>query len=166
MVRRIALAALAALGIRIPAAQAQAPEQQQGMKLRLPYAPVPENAAALANKAVEAALGVDGIVLDYTPESLRKVDEIVLGFHRDKLTMANVGETVFVMGCYIGEVFVRIDGAQWIMPGEAERRVGFEMMGIRTRSGKFLNPLGKVMKLLENGEEDSVMYFYTALHAG
>lgn len=126
---------------------------------------MPENAAALSGKAVDAVRNVDGISLDYTPESLAKVDEVILRFRKDGQTMAEVGSTIFALGCYVGEVFVRNDGARWVMPDAEAQRVGFTMMGLRTSDGKFLNPIGKAMKLLKNGQEDSVMYFYSAFHS-
>ncbi len=43
------------------------------------------------------------------------------------------------------------------------RKVGLRLMGVRLVSRAFLNPIAKTVKLLRNGEEDSVMYFYQAL---
>ncbi|MGJ7498610.1 hypothetical protein ACSFA8_26635 [Variovorax sp. RT4R15] len=104
-------------------------------------------------------------MLDYSPESLRSVDKAVLGFHDEKLTMNDMGETVFVFGCYVGEVIVRNRGAKWVMPDEKLQKVGFTMMGVQLKDGTFLNPIGKTIKLLEDGTENSVFFFYTALAA-
>ena len=51
------------------------------------------------------------------------------------------------------------------MPDEKGRKLGFGMMGVRLKDGTFLNPIGKALKLLQNGNEDSVEYFYHALAA-
>jgi hypothetical protein len=74
--------------------------------------------------------------------------------------MNEVGETVFLFGCYVGEVLVRQQGAKWVMPDEKAAKIGFSMMGVQMPWGGFWNPIGKAIKLLENGNEDSVAYFY------
>lgn len=137
----------------------------QERPLRLPFAPTPQNAAALADRAVKTIRDVEGIALDYSPSSLKHIDRIVLGFHAEGLRFNEVGETAFVFGCYVGEVIVRNLGARWEMPDEEGRKLGFGMMGVRLRDGTFLNPIGKALKLLQNGSEDSVEYFYHALAA-
>ena len=154
MPRRLFLALAAMLGI------GQRNAHGQGQLLRLPFPPVPENAAALAQKAVDAVRNVDGISLDYSPESLKQVDRVILRFHEEGKSSDEVGPTVFTLGCYVGEVFVRHLGASWTMPDETARRVGFSVMGIQIKKGQFLNPIGKAFKLLKNGSEDSVYYFY------
>lgn len=103
------------------------------------------------------------VELDYSPRSLQHIDRVVLSFHERRLTMNDIGETVFVFGCYVGEVVVRNKGAKWVVPDERLQKLGFTMMGVELKDGKFLNPIGKTIKLLENGQEDSVVYFYTAL---
>lgn len=139
------------------------PAEAQQRSLRLPFAPTPENAAALAGRAVQTVRDIDGVGLDFTPESLKHIDQIVLGFHSRGLKFNDMGETVFVFGCYVGEVIVRNLDARWEMPDEQGRKLGFAMMGVRLRDGAFLNPIGKAFKLLKNGSEDSVLYFYQAL---
>jgi hypothetical protein len=122
--------------------------------------PTPENARVLALRAVETVHEVDGALLDYSPESLKDIDRIVLGFRSRNLTFSDVGETLFLFDCYVGEVLVKPLGAKWVMPDEKLAKLGFKMIGVQTPQGAFLNPIGEVIKLLENGSEDSVAYFY------
>jgi hypothetical protein len=136
---------------------------QEAHALRLPLAPTPTNAAALAERAVSSARDVDGLTLDYSPSSLKEVEKVILGFRQSGLTMNEVGETVFVFGCYVGEVIVRNQGASWTAPDEKLQKMGFDLMGVRLKDGTFLNPIGKAMKLLRNGSEDSLVYFYASL---
>jgi hypothetical protein len=150
--RRLILVFLAALGLGASA--------QHRRALRLPLAPEPGNAPALAQRIVEVALSVDGVKLDYSPQSLQKVDEIVLRFRKDGQTFEHVGETVFLLGCYVGEVLIRNVGGSWQLPDDHARKIGFEMMGVRTTKGGFWNPIGKTIRLLEKGEEESVQYFF------
>lgn len=146
-------------GVEAPVAASQGAERT----LRLPFAPVPSNAAALAATAVDAIRGVDGIALDYSPDSLAHIDRIVLGFRAEGLGFDQIGETLFTFGCYVGEVIVRSLGARWDLPNADEQRAGLSLMGVRLVSGAFLNPIGKAVKLLRNGHEDSVAYFFQAL---
>lgn len=136
---------------------------QEVQSFRLPLAATPTNAAALAERAVSAARDVDGLTLDYSPSSLKEIDKVILGFRQSGLTMNEVGETVFVFGCYVGEVIVRSRGASWTAPDEKLQRMGFDLMGVRLKDGTFLDPIGKAMKLLRNGSEDSLVYFYASL---
>ena len=41
----------------------------------------------------------------------------------------------------------------------------FKVMGVTLSDGSFMNPIGKTFKLLNNGSEDSVLYFYQAIEA-
>jgi len=134
------------------------------MNLCLQFAPTPENAAAHAQLAVDAARNVDRVELDYSPQSLADVDRILGKFHADKLRADQIGETVFSFGCYVGEVLVRHLGGSWTMPVQGFlSRLGLggsNMMVVRMPNGIVWNPIGKAFKLLENGKEDSVSYLY------
>ena len=125
--------------------------------------PTPEDASEIAAYAVKLVREIEGISLDYSPDSLSHIDATVLSFRKSGKTSRDVGGTLVVFGCYVGEVIVRNLGAKWEMPGEQERKMGFDIVGIRTPSGAFWNPIGKVFKLLANGEEDSVEYLYTVV---
>ena len=134
------------------------------MNLRLQFAPTPENAAAHAQLAVDAARNVDRVELDYSPQSLAEVDRIIGKFHAQKMRADQIGETVFSFGCYVGEVLVRNLGGTWKNPERSFlSRLGLgdsNMMVVGMPNGIVWNPIGKTFKLLENGKEDSVSYFY------
>jgi|SRR5262245_31307628 len=134
------------------------------MRLRLQFPPTPEHAAQLAELAVAAARNVDGVVLDYSPESLPAVDRILESFHREGLKENQIGETVFSFGCYVGEVLVRHNGGVWKLPKDSGfsriLRRGENMMVVDLPTGTVCNPIGKAFKLLENGKVESVAYFY------
>ncbi|SUA02982.1 Uncharacterised protein [Mycolicibacterium fortuitum] len=142
-----------------------APEQEgptgpawTGRSLRLPAPPTAEHAAELAQRAVDAAFNVDGIELDYSPSSLERVDVILEGF-REPGSDA-VAETVFVFGCYIGEVLVRNAGYEWVdTPTELARNLG-PLTVRRTATTTHASPIWKAFKRVDNGDTDSVTYFY------
>ncbi|MGF6882627.1 hypothetical protein ABIA39_001569 [Nocardia sp. GAS34] len=101
------------------------------MRLRLKYAPEPANAARFAADIAAAAANVSGVELDYTPDSLGHVDEIIEGFRSDRLSSDQVAETLF----------------------------GFPMV-MELPTGMVCNPIGKAFKRLDHGPEESVPYFY------
>lgn len=86
------------------------------MRLRLQHPLTPDYASRHAQIAVDAARDVEGVELDYSPESLIKVDRIVAGFHDAGVRSSQVGATVFSFGCYVGEVLVRHQGGRWVLP--------------------------------------------------
>jgi hypothetical protein len=122
-----------------------------------------EQAQKMAGAAVLIAAQVHGKELNYSPESLALVDEIVLKLREEGHTLSTINNTVVFLGCYVGEVFIRNLGFNWAFPGVEERAVGFEYLGIRNSQGLFSNPIGKVSKRLQNGAEDSVAHLYQAV---
>ncbi|GAA1076646.1 hypothetical protein [Tsukamurella strandjordii] len=133
----------------------------EGRALRLPAAPVAANAAELAVVAVDAARSVAGLELDYTPGSLRAVDEVLDGF-REPGSDA-MAETIFVFGCYVGEVLVRHAGYRWIdTPNDGVQFVGPLSV---VSGGQYASPINKAFKRVDEGEVDSVAYFYEVFSA-
>jgi len=132
------------------------------MNLRLKYDATPENAAALADEIVRTAKNVDGVTLDYTERSVAKIDRIIEAFRRENVQLASIAETLFCAGCYIGEVFVRNGRGFWRKTEDTGMK-GFASapMVIQTGPESACNPIDKVFKRMENGEEDSLAYFYS-----
>lgn len=137
------------------------------MQLRLKYAPLPENAPKFAADIVQSAAEVSGAELDYSVASLETVDAILEGLRQDGCTSQQLAETLFSFGCYVGEVFVRHAGGQWRRGAEtplAELGSFPLLIALGNDSAlgpdKVCNPIGKVFKRLDNGEQDSLAYFY------
>jgi hypothetical protein len=128
----------------------------QSLKLNL----TPAKASAFADIAVLVIKQTTGKRLDYSPASLKLVDEYVLGHKKNGATTASMNKTLIALGCYVGEVMVRNLGFKWDNPTDKELALGFDATGIRGKNGGFSNPIGKVFKLMQNGEEDSVAIFY------
>jgi hypothetical protein len=70
-------------------------------------------------------------------------------------------ETLFMFGCYFGEVIRKNLGGHWFAPTEPAG--GFAVLAIALPNGLHVNPIGKVFKLLENGPEDSTAWLYKVL---
>ena len=127
-------------------------------KLQLDF--MPDKAKQLANDAVKVVAQVSGQHLDYSPESLKIIDQVVLKFRKDGKTTGEINKTLVAFGCYVGEVMVRNLGYKWENPDEKEMALGFDITGIRTTDGGLVNPVGKIFKLMKNGEEDNTVTFY------
>src|SRR5262249_27680954 len=123
-----------------------------------------ENAAKLANLAVQAAKNIDGITLDYSPASLTFVDQILGKFHAEGLSETQIGATVFSIGCYVGEILIRNCSGKWIWPSKkTAKTLGINeksIMLVELANGSTWNPIGKAFKFLANGAGDSTEFFY------
>lgn len=129
-----------------------------GRGLRLPAPPTAEHAAQLAQRAVDAERNISGVELDYSPASLVRVDEVLDSF-REPGSDA-VAETIFVFGCYVGEVFVRHADYEWVDNSPETARYTFPLTVYRAAAKTHANPIGKAFKRVDNGAVDSVAYFY------
>lgn len=122
--------------------------------LKLAHTPLPENLHLLAEVAVEEARRDEGVELDYTLESLRQVDKILIGYHDRGVVLGSILETVFCLGCYVGEVMRRSGGGAWELSSRPELLGTFPVL--RDASGSITTPIVKAFKCVQNGEEDSV----------
>lgn len=130
------------------------------MDLRLEYPPLPENMARFADDIVAAATRVSGAHLDRSVASLASVDEILGQMRADGVTSDRIGETLFGVGAYVGEVFVHHAAGRWVL----DPRFG-SMPVIALPGGRLCNPIAKVMKRVDHGEVDSVPYFFQVFTA-
>ena len=129
--------------------------------------PSPTNARQLAELAVTTTRNVANIQLDYSPASLKQVDELICGFRAQGHTAATMQETIFLFGCYLGEVVVRNHGGQWKLAADTGLRqvAPPDMLVLETPNQATWNPIGKAFKLLANGMEDSLAFFYGVVTA-
>lgn len=129
-----------------------------------PSAWTPAAARRMAEIAVTMVKERAGVTLDYTPQSLRTIDQIVLKAREQGNTVESMQRTLLVLGCYVGEVMVRhLGNASWEVPSGAERAaLGDLPIGVRSANG-LTNPIGKVYKLMKNGPEDSTYALYVLI---
>ena len=133
------------------------------MHIDLPYPPTPEYAAMFAALARESAWQVSRVDLDDTSKTLAKVDDILERMRDHGIAPEHVGGTLFMFGCYVGEVFVREYGATWVETAKTPMRdVAGHPIIVQLNDDAFCNPIGKVWKRLANGEEDSLVFFFKA----
>jgi len=114
---------------------------------------------------------LDASRLDFTVESLGFVDDYLEQMRARQLDDESYGKLVLRCGAYVGEVILRTakdaayhwldyKGALKIDKNMAEFGESLATAAVLWDSATGLTfPLGKVMKFLENGREDSVQFF-------
>ena len=127
----------------------------------LKYDIIPENAPLFAADIAAIVEEHEDVTLDYSEKSLETIDRIIGGFHDEGVNVEDIAATMFGFGCYVGEVFVRNSGAQWraATEHEIENMYGVPLILELGENGT-VNPIGKVIKRVENGDEDNLSYFY------
>jgi hypothetical protein len=127
---------------------------------------------AYALDAVDHAKQVMGVDLDFTLESIEKVESILDAMFRAKPksllaklvkrapSLKDIDLFAKAYGGYIGEVLRRQGGGEWyldedIVPGQT-------VIGLRKGSVRIW-PAAKVGKRLTNGPEDNVWHYYQVI---
>jgi hypothetical protein len=123
--------------------------------------PTPENAKEYADLIVKIAKKNSNVDLDYSPSSLIDVDEIIEGFRQDGQSSDQIYQSLFSFGCYVGEVFIRNAGGTWRESEKTQMKgAAGSPLVVELTNGSIVNPVGKVIKRMDNGEVDSIPYFY------
>ncbi|MFF4838274.1 hypothetical protein [Streptomyces sp. NPDC001315] len=81
----------------------------------------PGNAPRHAAAIVATAADISGAALDYSPESIVLVEDIVDGFRAEGVTDEDMAESLVAFGCYVGEILTRHAGGAWrrALPAQA-----------------------------------------------
>ena len=117
------------------------------MKLELRYPATADNAFDHAQLAVEVAWEEFGFNLDYSPGSLESVDAQVESLREEGLTGEGAAETLFVVGCYVGEVMARSLDGKWSATARTPLAgISPWPMVVVLRDGSAWDPIGKAYK--------------------
>lgn len=135
--------------------------------LNFQFSPIPENGLTFAEQFRSAVKAIDNIDLNFSIETLKFTDNFLQRFRDEGLTVNDFAETIFVAGCYIGQVMVHNNGGVWIKQEEANLPSGMTMMPIvmKLPNGTITDPIAKSFKRFYNGEEDSIPFYYHVLTA-
>lgn len=125
---------------------------------------------AYAQEAVRVAEADHGMALDYTPDSISRLETVLAA--RGPVPESEQEEATRLWGAYYGEVFRRKYPADWIMavyPGQlnsgradAETEVAMPVLDIR---GSHVYPLLKVFRRLTIGPTEDLTGFYAKVAA-
>jgi hypothetical protein len=138
----------------------------EGVSVKECFSETPENAAKFAESFVTTAKTLRGDDLDFSPRSISKLESLIDAMRGDGVPTQLLPDTFFAMGCYLGEVFVRNGYGRWVqtspVPNESIPPYGIVL---KLEGTEVCDPVGKVLKRFENGEGDSLMFFYEAMAA-
>ncbi len=116
----------------------------------------------LASEAVKDAASGNGVKLDYSPESIKTVDQILGKLHDQFVanpSSVSVRGLSAAYGAYIGEVIRRTEpNVHWLRDDELGEKI-YPLVWAAGHS----YPMGWCQKRIENGEEDNVWVKYTIL---
>jgi hypothetical protein len=132
--------------------------------LNFQFAPTPENGLNFAEQFRGAVKANQSIALDFSVETLKFTDSFLQGFRDEGLTVNDFAETIFVAGCYVGQVMVYNNGGEWIKQEDANLPDSVTMMPIviKLPNGSITDPIAKSFKRFYNGDTDSISYYHHA----
>jgi len=128
------------------------------------YASTDVMMANFANEAVKWVKQDRGVTLDYTPDSIKIIEEELARIHKTSLVKAGppvIMGTAIGYGAYVGEVIRRRDGGTW---AEDHPQGGPKSYPLRlTKQEYTIFPVTWCYKRLTNGEEDNVYTKFTLI---
>jgi len=123
--------------------------------LQAASAPAADDAAAMRRVAdvfVGAAKASGEMRFDYTPESVRLLDDFIEEGWGAKPKRGTFESMIPAIGAYVGEVLVAHTGTHWIKTDRGEMAIEL---------GRLVAfPMNKVAKRFEQGREHSIAHFY------
>jgi len=130
--------------------------------MRFQFELISENGEKLADQYKGAVEKFEGVNLNYSIESLEFVNIFLQKFRDQGLTTEDFAETIFIAGCYVGQVMVINHHGQWINEKEALLPEGISMMPIviKLPNGTITDPIAKAFKRFYNGTIDNLAYYY------
>jgi hypothetical protein len=129
------------------------------MNIRLARPPTATSAPQFADDVTRWVRKRFAVELDYSVGSLQAVDELLGKMHAQNVALDKVGETLWCLGCYVGEVFVRNADAVWKddeLPPVAKDSGAIWL----ARGERWINPIGKVVKRAANAGDGDLLAFY------
>ncbi|MFG2356959.1 hypothetical protein [Streptomyces sp. NPDC048521] len=123
----------------------------------------PANAARHAAAIVAAAADISGAELDYSPESIDLVEDIVDGFRAEGVTGEDMAESLVAFGCYVGEILTRHIGGAW-RDAPAAHPTAVPIV-VELPDARECHPIDWVFSRLEFGADVSIRDLYAAAGA-
>ena len=136
-----------------------------------PTPTVADMMVAYAQDAVDHAKTAAGVTLDYSPDSIKRVEGVLETLYaamprglsrlfRRGPSREDVATMAKMYGGYIGEVVRRTAGGEWVF--DTEIAPGETVISLRKGEQRIFPPT-KVQKRLANGPEDNVWFYYQVL---
>ncbi|MEV0850154.1 hypothetical protein AB0J21_30510 [Streptomyces sp. NPDC049954] len=133
------------------------------MQLHLKHPLEPGSAPRHAADIVATAADISGAVLDYSPDSIDLVEDIVDGFRAVGVTGEELAESLVGFGCYVGEILTRHAGGVWRRASASPRTVP---LAVELPGAGECHPIDWVFGRLERGADVSIRGLYSAAGHG
>jgi hypothetical protein len=133
------------------------------MKLELRCPAAAENAPEHARVAVELFAREFERDLDFRPVSLEDVDAQLEQLREEGLTAEDLGEALFAVGCYLGEVMVLALHGRWrATKGSALDGISPWPMVVTLADDSAWDVIGKVFRRFEIGDSEYLPAFFAS----
>jgi hypothetical protein len=137
------------------------------LKLKLRFPATVDNASDHATLAVEAVREEFDFDLDYTPGSLEALDGQIEKLREEGWSAEDAAELLFVLGCYVGEVFVRNLRGVWMpTPRSPLARVSPWPMVVVLPNGSAWDTIGKTYLRFQVGDSEYLPAYLVGAAAG
>jgi hypothetical protein len=109
------------------------------------------------------ALNSSGYKADFSVESLKEIERFFNEHSQDGkpkpggLLSEQLGNRIFSLGSYVGEVIIRQYGGEWI--GDDKDPQAEMNIEVKLKGKVSLYPIQKTMKRLRNGKEDNLHHY-------
>lgn len=119
---------------------------------------------------IATALKSSGYRADFSLYSLREIDRFFDEHSHEGqavpsgLLAEQLGQRIFALGSYVGEVLIRTYGGQW--RGDDNDPEGEFTIEVVFPNGSVIWPVQRVMKRFKNGAEDGIYAYGSLLSAG
>lgn len=124
----------------------------------------PGSAAQHAAAIVATAADISGADLDYSPESIDAVEEILDGFRAEGVSREDMADSLISFGCYVGEMLTRHYGGTWRYAAAAEPEI--VPLVVELPGAREYPPIDWVFLRLERGADVSIRDLYATAGAG
>jgi len=109
-----------------------------------------------SNEFIKIAKTDFNMVFHMNPSEFEMLDKFILdNWHKNPERY--IGAIINQAGSFVGETFRKKHGGCWVK--NETIGWGFDI----GNTGLIVNPIGKVRKLIENGSEDNIAFFYRAI---
>jgi len=120
----------------------------------------------LADEAVQRARAEFGVALDFSPESVAAVEDLLAQLHdrraAGEMTDGRLNREAMTWGAYVGEVIRRLKGGQWAKDHHAAGPDSYPI----DYDGHQSFPVGWCGRRIVNGAEDNVLLKFRYLVLG
>ena len=130
------------------------------VQLQLPYELIPANASRFAADIAEQA-GGQGVQLDFSSDSIAYFDSVIESLRANKVTVPQVAEVLFSLGCFVGEAIVRATGGHWrAAAGTSLAKTAPFPIIVLLPDGRLCDPAAQPFKTFERGASASLSAFF------